>query len=104
MGCQKEEMNSKHAHDMVIGDLTDSIENSNKDIEEKTADKEAKKEKIAMDKKELAATIEMKKSDEHTYENLDTECAEKKLSLMRNRNCELMRSKRSQKRSKFSRM
>lgn len=74
-------MNSKHAHDMVIGDLTDSIENSNKDIEEKTADKEAKKEKTAMDKKELAATIEMKTSDEHTYENLDTECAEKKLSF-----------------------
>jgi len=34
-----------------------------------------------MDKKELAATIEMKKSDEHTYANLDTECEQKKLSF-----------------------
>merc|ERR1719271_1821623 len=26
--CQKEEMNSKHAYDMVVQDLVDSIENS----------------------------------------------------------------------------
>merc|ERR1719326_2255958 len=26
--CQKEEMNSKHAHDMQVQDLTDSVENS----------------------------------------------------------------------------
>jgi len=30
--CQKEEMNSKHAFDMVQQDLVDSIENANKDI------------------------------------------------------------------------
>jgi len=33
--CQKEEMNSKHAYDMVVQDLVDSIENSNQSIEEK---------------------------------------------------------------------
>jgi len=71
--CQKEEMNSKHAYNMVQQDLVDSIDNANKDVEEKTAGKEAKIEKRAMDKKELASTIEMKAADEETLKNLDTE-------------------------------
>merc|ERR1719262_680482 len=71
--CQKEEMNSKHAYNMVQQDLIDSIENANKDVEEKTAEKEAKIEKAAMDKKELASTIEMKAADEETLKNLDVE-------------------------------
>jgi len=79
--CQKEEMNSKHAYDMVQQDLIDSIENSNKDVEEKTAEKEGKIEKKAMDKKELAAEIEVKAADESTLKNLDTECKQKKLSF-----------------------
>jgi len=79
--CQKEEMNRAHAVNMVQQDLTDSIDNANKDIEEKTAEKEAKKEKIAEDKKELASTIEVKASDEHLLENLDVECEQKKLSF-----------------------
>merc|ERR1719269_92878 len=41
--CQKEEMNSKHAYDMVVTDLVDSIENSNDSIEEK---KQLRKEEI----------------------------------------------------------
>jgi len=79
--CQKEEMNRAHAVNMVQQDLTDSIDNANKDIEEKTAEKEAKKEKIAEDKKELAAEIEVKAADEHLLENLDVECEQKKLSF-----------------------
>merc|ERR1719269_110576 len=55
--CQKEEMNSKHAYDMVVQDLIDSIENSNQSIEEKTVTKARKEEKAATDKKELASTI-----------------------------------------------
>merc|ERR1719215_2539855 len=66
---------------MVQQDLTDSIDNANKDIEEKTAEKESKKEKIAEDKKELASTIEVKAADEHLLENLDVECEQKKLSF-----------------------
>merc|ERR1719272_1987084 len=62
-------------------DLIDSIENANKDIEEKIADKEARKEKIALDKKELASTIEVKAADEHLLANLDVECEQKKLSF-----------------------
>lgn len=79
--CQKEEMNRAHAVNMVQQDLTDSIDNANKDIEEKTAEKESKKEKIAEDKKELASTIEVKAADEHLLENLDVECEQKKLSF-----------------------
>jgi len=74
-------MNSKHAFDMVQQDLVDSLENANKDIEEKTASKEAKMEKKAMDRKELASTIEMKAADESMLKNLDTECKQKLLSF-----------------------
>merc|ERR1711862_439624 len=35
--CEKEEMNAKHASDMIVQDLTDSISRANSDIEEKTA-------------------------------------------------------------------
>jgi len=55
--CQKEEMNSKHAYNIVQQDLVDSTENTNKDIEEKTTEKETRTEKRAMNKKELASTI-----------------------------------------------
>jgi len=79
--CQKEEMNSKHAYDMVITDLTDSIENSEKEIEEKTVDKEQKTEKAAQDKKQLAATVAVKAENEQLLKSTETECAEKKLSF-----------------------
>jgi len=79
--CQKEEMNSNHAFNMVKQDLVDSIDNANKDTEEKTGDKEAKKEKIAENKKDLASTIQVKAEDEHLLKNLDVECEEKMLSF-----------------------
>ena len=79
--CQKEEMNSNHAFNMVKQDLVDSIDNANKDVEEKTADKEAKKEQIAENKKELASTIQVKAEDENLLKNLDVECEEKTLSF-----------------------
>merc|ERR1719171_3039785 len=64
--CQKEEMNSKHAYDMIVTDLVDSIENSNDAIAEKTETKARKEEKTAENKKSLAATIQAKKEDEKT--------------------------------------
>ena len=79
--CEKEEMNSNHAFNMVKQDLIDSIDNANKDVEEKTADKEAKKEAIAVNKKELASTIQVKGEDENLLKNLDVECEEKLLSF-----------------------
>lgn len=79
--CQKEEMNSKHAYDMVIADLTDSIENSEKEIEAKTVDKEQKATKAAQNKKQLAATVTDKAENEKLLKSTQTECAEKKLSF-----------------------
>merc|ERR1712204_136307 len=79
--CQKEEMNAKHAFDMMIADLTDSIENSEKEIEAKTVEKEQKTEKAAQNKKQLAATEADKAENEKLLKSTETECAEKKLSF-----------------------
>jgi hypothetical protein len=79
--CQKEEMNSKHAYDMVVADLTDSIENSEKEIEEKTIEKEQKTEKAAQNKKQLAATVADKAENGKLLKSTQAECSEKKLSF-----------------------
>eukprot|EP00421_Protoceratium_reticulatum_P049753 CAMPEP_0168451396 /NCGR_PEP_ID=MMETSP0228-20121227/48613_1 /TAXON_ID=133427 /ORGANISM="Protoceratium reticulatum, Strain CCCM 535 (=CCMP 1889)" /LENGTH=718 /DNA_ID=CAMNT_0008466009 /DNA_START=25 /DNA_END=2181 /DNA_ORIENTATION=+ len=78
---QKEEMNSKHAYNMVVNDLTDAIENSEKDIQEKTVEKQRKAEKAGLNKKELAATNVQKAQNEETLMAAQTECREKKLSF-----------------------
>merc|ERR1719453_2013192 len=75
--CQKEEMNSKHAYEMVVQDLVDAIENSNQSIEEKKVTKARKQEKAAQDKKELGATMRMKAEDEKTVAEASVECKEK---------------------------
>merc|ERR1719487_2333337 len=79
--CQKEEMNSKHAYDMVVQDLVDSIENSEATIEENKVTKARKEEKAASDKKELASTKTMKAEDEKTLASMEVECEEKGLSF-----------------------
>jgi len=79
--CQKEEMNSKHAYDMIVADLTDSVENAEKDASEKTAEKERKVEKKAMDKKQLGATIDVKADNEKVLKDMTAQCAEKKMSF-----------------------
>eukprot|EP00747_Dinoflagellata_sp_TGD_P152639 gnl/TRDRNA2_/TRDRNA2_177327_c3_seq12.p1 gnl/TRDRNA2_/TRDRNA2_177327_c3~~gnl/TRDRNA2_/TRDRNA2_177327_c3_seq12.p1 ORF type:complete len:709 (-),score=278.12 gnl/TRDRNA2_/TRDRNA2_177327_c3_seq12:102-2228(-) len=78
---EKEEMNSVHAYNMVVMDLTDTIENTNKEIQSKVELKEAKQTKAGEDKKQLASTISTKKEDESTLSNMDTECKEKTLSF-----------------------
>merc|ERR1719162_2298741 len=72
--CQKEEMNSAHAYDMVVQDLVDSIENSNASIAEKKITKARKEEKAAQDKKTLASTKTTKAEDEATLKDMQTEC------------------------------
>merc|ERR1719281_1415017 len=79
--CQKEEMNSKHAYDMVVQDLVDSIENSEATIEEKKMTKARKEENAAADKKELASTKTMKAEDEKTLSDMQVECKEKGMSF-----------------------
>merc|ERR1719161_2987212 len=75
--CEKAEMNSKHAYDMIIQDLTTSITHANADIEAKSAEKEKKIEKIAEDKSILAATITDKDEDTKTLSDLEAECSQK---------------------------
>jgi len=65
----------------VVQDLVDLMENGEKDIAEKKEIKARKEEKAAQDKKELAATIEVKKDDEKTLADMEVECEEKKLSF-----------------------
>merc|ERR1719395_230349 len=79
--CQKEEMNSEHAYNMVVQDLVDSIENSNESIEEKKVTKARKEEQAAADKKSLGATTQAKKDDEKTLSDMEVECEEKHLSF-----------------------
>jgi len=75
--CEKAEMNTKHAYDMIMQDLKDSISRANSDIEEKTAEKEKKIEKIAEDKGMLASTITDKDQDTKTLSDLEAECSQK---------------------------
>jgi hypothetical protein len=78
---QKEEMNAKHAADMVVQDLTDSVENTKRDVGEKTVQKENKAEAMAKSKKELGQATASKKEDETTLADMKAECFEKKLSF-----------------------
>jgi len=77
---EKEEMNSKHAADMVLLDLKNSIEVANKAISEKTMLKDKKLSAAALAKKELGEVEATKKEDESTLSKLTTDCTEKSLS------------------------
>merc|ERR1719379_237486 len=79
--CEKEELNSQNAYAMVMADLIDTIENGNKDIEEKSALKESKLERQSAAKGELQSTIASKMEDEKTLHSTSTGCSEKSLSF-----------------------
>jgi len=78
---QKEEMNSQHASDMIVNDLTDSIENAQKDIERRTIKKQQKIEKKAQEEKRRKGTVAVKAADEKTLGETKTECHEKTYSF-----------------------
>merc|ERR1719161_103198 len=79
--CEKEEMNSKHASDMVIQDLTSTIERSNSDISSKSQDSQKKKERVGEAKKELGTVTADHAEDTKFLSDLDAECHEKALSF-----------------------
>jgi len=79
--CQKEEMNSKHAYDMIVSDLTDSIENAEKDTSEKTTEKDSKAEQVGLDKKQLSASLDVKAANEKMLSDMTAECNEKRMSF-----------------------
>ena len=74
-------MNSKHAYDMIRQDLTDSIENANADIADKTADLNEKKILLAEDKKRLTAVTKDRDEDVAYLRELKVECEEKTKSF-----------------------
>jgi len=78
---QKEEINSKHAADMVIMDLEHSIEAATTDASEKSALKEEKSRDAALYKKQLGEVTADKKSDEDLLSERKTECVEKGFSF-----------------------
>jgi len=79
--CQKEEMNSKHAYDMIIQDLTDSIENAETDIENKKGEAQSKAEESAKKKKDMLAVTALKAENEKLLTATTAECSEKTLSF-----------------------
>merc|ERR1719421_1521962 len=85
--CQKEEMNSKHAYDMVVTDLNDLMENGEDTIAQKKETKAMKEEQAASDKKDLAATIETKKADEQTLKEMEVECKQNSFPMTRSSIC-----------------
>jgi len=78
---QKAEMNSVHAFDMIIQDLTDSISFAKKDISEKSKEKNRKEAKSASDAAQLAATQDVKAQSEKTLSEMSTSCSQKSLSF-----------------------
>merc|ERR1719420_2276685 len=79
--CDKEEANAKHAHDMVMMDLADTVADAKKDAAAKESTKSAHEEKAALDEKQKKSTEVVKAEDEGTLKDVTTECSEKKLSF-----------------------
>lgn len=79
--AQKAKMNSQHAYDMIAQDLTDSIENANADIADKTADLDEKKILLAEDKKQLTTVTKDRDEDMVYLKDLKVECEEKAKSF-----------------------
>jgi len=79
--AEKEEMNSRHAYNMIAQDLNDAIENAEADISTKTGIKEEKVGINANKKKELTATKNGHAEDSKYLSDLKTECLEKNESF-----------------------
>eukprot|EP00929_Paragymnodinium_shiwhaense_P027424 TRINITY_DN1609_c1_g1_i1.p1 TRINITY_DN1609_c1_g1~~TRINITY_DN1609_c1_g1_i1.p1 ORF type:complete len:698 (+),score=337.39 TRINITY_DN1609_c1_g1_i1:91-2184(+) len=78
---EKEEMNSKHAHDMVVQDLTDSIAQAKEDSSSKSQLRSSKMEKKSLLQKQLGQTTSMKAEDEKTLSDTKVECSEQTQSF-----------------------
>jgi hypothetical protein len=78
---EKEEMNSKHAADMLSQDLNDQIEAATADIADKSVQLEEKKQLLAEMKKQLAATIADRDENVAYLAELKVECDEKSKSF-----------------------
>jgi len=82
---QVEEMNSKHASDMITVDLKDSIENAKKSISSQTIQKARKISAVAISKKELREVSTDKTADVTTLRATKESCIEKKQAYTANK-------------------
>merc|ERR1719512_183099 len=74
---EKEEMNTQHAYDMLMQDLTAQISQATQDRTEKTATKAKKLEAKAAAEAELADTTAMRDADIKYLADLTAVCAQK---------------------------
>jgi len=77
----KDEMNSKHAHDMLTQDLHDSIERATSDKAGMVAELQDKKKITAHSEKQLAAATKERDDAALYLQNLKAECEEKAKSF-----------------------
>jgi peptidoglycan hydrolase CwlO-like protein len=75
--CDKEEANAHHAHNMVMMDLANTVDDAKKDVESKTGTKSAKLAKAASLTKQKKGTEEALAEDESTLKDTEAECSEK---------------------------
>jgi len=79
--CDKEEANAKHAFDMVMMDLADTVAGANRDASAKSSTKSKHQEKTALNKKQKTSTELVKVEDEGTLKDVVAQCTEKKFSF-----------------------
>merc|ERR550514_2214278 len=81
---QKEEMNEKHAHDMMAQDLTDQIESAKKNSEKKASTKAQRESDKAAAEGELADTTNGLNEDTKFLSDLTAECEQKAIEFEQN--------------------
>merc|ERR1719420_1179904 len=74
---EKEEMNAKHAYDMIVADLTDQIESNTEASAKKTAQKGEAGENKAQAESDLAVAKATLAEDQKFLADLTAECQQK---------------------------
>merc|ERR1719271_2164927 len=75
--CDKEEANAKHAHDMVMLDLAETVDDAQREVSSKSSTKSAKQAKSAKQMKQKKGTEGTLAEDESTLKDMEAECSEK---------------------------
>jgi len=79
--AEKAEMNSQHAFEMAVQDLTDAVKQGKEEVEEAAAAKSQKEGAAAENRKDLVATTEDRDNDQVYRKDLKAECSQKTLSF-----------------------
>jgi hypothetical protein len=107
---EKEEMNSKHAYDMLMQDLTAQTDQAKQDREEKAETKAKKLQAKADAEGDLTDTTTTRDADQKYLDDLTATCNKRHLTLNRGNNCarrslkQLQRQLRSFRAAQFQEM